>query len=116
MKKLQNHLVGIDQGSVVLFSDFEDDGEMWAGQGPRQKRMAISFSEEFRSAPTVFVSLAMWDMDQKSNSRADIAAEGITEEDFELVFRTWGDTRVARVRANWMAIGELKHHDDWEID
>jgi hypothetical protein len=32
-----------------------------------------------------------------------------------IVFRTWGDTRVARVRADWLAIGALPHEDDWEI-
>ncbi|MBS8226733.1 H-type lectin domain-containing protein [Vannielia litorea] len=115
MKRLRNHLVGVDEGSVVLFSDFEDGGEMWTGTGPRQSRRAISFSETFRSPPTVMVTLAMWDMDQKTNQRADISATGITEAGFEIVFRTWGDTRVARVRASWMAIGELRHEDDWEI-
>lgn len=115
MKKLRNHLVGIDQGSLVLFSDFEDGGEMWTGHGPRQSRLAISFSENFRTPPSVFVNLSMWDMDEGSNSRADISAENVTEEDFEIVFRTWGDTKVARVRANWFAMGELGHADDWDV-
>ncbi|MBY6046143.1 H-type lectin domain-containing protein [Vannielia litorea] len=115
MKRLRNHLVGVDEGSVVLFSDFEDGGEMWTGTGPRQARRAVSFSESYRGVPTVMVNLAMWDMDQKTNPRADISAENITNDGFELVFRTWGDTRVARVRASWMAIGELRHEDDWEL-
>jgi len=115
MRRLQNHLVGVDDGSVVLFSDFEDGGDMWTGKGPRQRRRAISFTERFRSQPTVMVNLSMWDMDQKTNQRADISAENITTEGFDLVFRTWGDTRVARVRANWMAIGELRHEDDWDL-
>ncbi len=51
------------------------------------------------------VSISMWDLDQKTNSRADITAEKITRTGFHLVFRTWGDTRVARIRADWMAIG-----------
>lgn len=115
MKRFSNNLVGIDEGSVVLFSDFEDGGEMWTGTGPRQARRAVSFTETYRSLPSVMVTLAMWDMDQKTNQRADISAENITEEGFDLVFRTWGDTRVARVRASWMAIGELRHEDDWEL-
>ena len=32
-------------------------------------------------------------------------AEGISPEGFEIVFRTWGDTKVARVRVAWQAIG-----------
>ena len=51
----------------------------------------------------------------KHNARADITAENITERGFHLVFRTWGDTRVARVRADWMAIGAVKSEDDWEL-
>jgi hypothetical protein len=31
------------------------------------------------------------------------------------VFRTWGDTRIARVRIAWMAIGELSEGDDWDV-
>jgi hypothetical protein len=54
-------------------------------------------------------------MDQNSNSRADISAERITEAGFDVVFRTWGDTRVARIRADWMAIGELRHVDEWDL-
>ena len=57
----------------------------------------------------------MWDTDNKHNARADISAEKITETGFHLVFRTWGDTRVARVRADWMAIGAVTSEDNWEL-
>lgn len=115
MKRIRNHLVGIDQGSSVLFSDFEHDGEMWAGDGPRAHREAVAFQEAFRAPPAVQVTLSMWDMDQKTNQRADITAENVTEAGFDIVFRTWGDTRVARVRADWIAIGELRHADEWDL-
>lgn len=115
MKKLRNYLIGVDEGQHILFSDFEDGGEMWAGSGAREKRVSVKFSEVYRSAPTVQVSLAMWDMDQKTNARADLSAENITEHGFDLVFRTWGDTRVARIRAKWLSIGEVYHEDDWQI-
>ena len=107
--------MGIDQGSDVLFSDFEHDGEMWTGEGSRIHRKSIKFSEPFRADPVVHVSISMWDMNQNSNQRADISAENITEMGFDIVFRTWGDTRVARVRADWLAIGELKHEDEWDL-
>ena len=115
MQKIRSHLIGVDQGSNVLFSDFEHDGKMWTGDGPRMHRKKIKFSEEFRLAPSVQVSISMWDMDQDSNQRADISAEKITETGFEIVFRTWGDTRVARIRADWTAIGELRDEDDWDL-
>ena len=115
MKKLQNYLVGIDDGSVSLFSDFEDGGEMWTGNGPRMIMKKVVFSEEYRSPPSVHVSISMWDMDQNANQRADISAEMVTEKGFDMVFRTWGDSRVARIRADWTAIGELQHDDEWEL-
>ncbi len=45
MKRIRPQMLGVDQGSKVLFSDFEDDGEMWTGSGPRKTRIAIRFSE-----------------------------------------------------------------------
>ena len=115
MKRIQNNLIGLDQGSVVLFSDFENGGKMWTGEGARLKRKKVSFAEVYKNPPMVHVSMSMWDMDQDRNQRADISAEKITEKGFDLVFRTWGDTRVARVRADWIAIGELSYEDDWTL-
>ncbi len=115
MKRLRNHYIGVDQGSVLMFSDFEDDGPMWSGEGSRQRRRTVTFSEAYRAPPAVHVSIAMWDTDGDTNQRADISAEEISETGFDLVFRTWGDSRVARVRADWMAVGELRHADDWEL-
>lgn len=115
MKRLRNHCIGVDQGDVLLFSDFENGGRMWAGDGPRVRRRKVSFAETFRSPPAVHVSITMWDTDGDRNQRADIAADKISETGFTLVFRTWGDSRVARVRAGWMAIGELRNADDWDL-
>ena len=115
MKKYVGSLIGIDQGNDEVFSDFASGGDMWTGHGSRERRKKIKFSETFRSIPTVQVSLSLWDMDQGANVRADIAAEKVTEAGFDLVFRTWSDTRVARVRMSWMAIGEVASEDDWEL-
>jgi H-type lectin domain-containing protein len=115
MKRLRNHLIGIDQGDVVLFSDFEDGGEMWTGRGQRERRRRVSFEEPFSSLPTVHVSISMWDVDNETPMRADVMAETITKEGFDLVFRTWGDTRLARVRIAWFAMGELRHVDEWDL-
>lgn len=115
MKRIRNHLVGVDHGSHVLFSDYETDGKMWTGSGPRMQRKRVRFSEPFGAPPIVQVSLSMWDMDEKTNQRADITAEKITEKGFDIIFRTWGDTRVARVRADWFAIGELAHEEEWDL-
>jgi hypothetical protein len=39
----------------------------------------------------------------------------VTTEGFEIVFRTWGDTRIARIRADWMAIGAVRDEDEWDL-
>lgn len=115
MRRLRNHLIGVDQGDLVLFSDFEDDGEMWTGRGPRERRRRVRFSEAYRAVPVVHVTLSMWDVDNKAPTRMDISAETVTKDGFDLVFRTWGDSKVARVRAAWTAFGELAHSDDWDL-
>ncbi|MGR3469320.1 MAG: H-type lectin domain-containing protein [Shimia sp.] len=115
MKRLRNHHIGIDQGELTLFSDFEEDGEMWAGEGERMIRGSIAFRETFRTPPAVTVGLAMWDVDTSNNVRMDLTTEKVTEAGCVVLFKTWGDTRIARVRANWMAIGELRHADEWEL-
>lgn len=88
---------------------------MWAGTGPREAKAKITFSERFRDAPAVHLSLSMWDMKGETNQRADLRAEAITDTGFDIVFRTWGDSRVARIRADWMAIGEISGEDDWDL-
>lgn len=88
---------------------------MWTGSGPRELRKSLKFNDKYSSPPIVHVSLSMWDMDQKTNQRADISVEEITETGFTVVFKTWGDTRVARVRADWLAIGPVSNDDDWDV-
>lgn len=115
MMRLRSGSVGIDSNDVVIFSDFEDGGEMWTGRGQRERRRHIKFSEAYRSTPVVQVSVSLWDVDTSSALRADVVAEAVTETGFDLVFRTWGDTRIARVRAQWTALGELREEDDWDV-
>ena len=116
MKRISTGHLGIDQGSKVLFSDFADGGVRWTGQGDRQSRHKIVFKEPFSQVPSVMVGMSMWDIDNRHTSRADVMAEKITRTGFDLVFRTWGDTRVARVRADWTALGPLHDDEDWQID
>ncbi len=115
MRRLRNHLIGVDQGDPILFSDFNDGGEMWTGQGPRERRAPITFSEPYRRPPAVHLSISLWDVDAATVVRSDISSENVTPEGFEIVFRTWGDTKVARVRVSWMAIGELVDSDEWQL-
>ncbi|ETX27592.1 H-type lectin domain-containing protein [Roseivivax isoporae] len=115
MKRLNGATIGVDQGAVDLFSEFATGGDMWTGSGTRERRRRIAFSEPFRAPPTVQVALALWDMDSGPNIRADVAADDVNEDGFDMVFRTWSDSRVARVRMTWLAIGELRDEDSWEL-
>lgn len=115
MKKLRSHTIGIDSGDVMLFSDYEDGGEMWTGRGQRERRRHIKFAEEYKTPPTVQLSPSLWDLDAATVMRADVKAEAVTRTGFDMVFRTWGDTRVARIRIAWMAIGEMSELDDWDV-
>lgn len=114
MQRLSHKNIGVCQGERVLFSDYADGGPMWTGTGPRESRLPVTFDEPYAAPPSVQVALSMWDNDHKQNQRMDISAENITELGFDLVFKTWGDSRVARVRASWMVIGSLPYEDDWE--
>lgn len=115
MKRITSQPVGIDQGQRMLFSDFADGGPMWTGNGPRESRHMIKFSEAFAAPPAVMVGISMWDTDGKTNLRADLTAERVTATGFELVFRTWNDTRLARIRADWTAIGPLHDDELWDL-
>jgi hypothetical protein len=115
MKRIETSAVGILQGSRLLFSDFIDGGPMWTGQGDRENRFSIRFSEPFFAVPSVMVHIGLCDMDHQHNMRIDLTADDITSAGFVIVFRTWGDTRVARIRADWMAIGATTSADNWQL-
>lgn len=115
MKRLKSHAVGVDSGDLVLFSEFEDGGDMWTGHGQRERRRHVKFSESYLEPPTVKLSPSLWDIDATTVIRADTVAEAVTADGFDMVFRTWGDTRVARMRISWIAIGPLADDDDWDI-
>ena len=115
MHRINSHLMGIDQGDIQLFSHFENDGPMWVGNGAREARKKLRFSEKFQTIPVVKIGFSMWDVDQSTNARMEIVAENITKSGFEAVFKTWSDTRVARVRASWIAIGELPDDENWDL-
>ncbi len=115
MRKFGHHALAVDQGDVVLFSDFEDGGEMWTGEGPRLTRHGVRFAESYDAAPVVQASLSMWDISNGTNARADVSSDNVTRDGFDIVFRTWGDTRVARVRVAWISIGPMRSDDTWDL-
>ena len=100
----------------MLFSHYESDGEMWTGSGPRVFTRRVAFDARFLRAPVVHVSMGLIDVETSVNLRTDIAADEIDREGFSIVFRTWGDSRIARIRADWLAIGGAHDPDIWVVD
>jgi len=115
MKRFGSHLLGIDEGEVLLFTHYEGNGPMWAKQGERLVRQRVAFSEPFWEFPTVIIGIAMLDIHKDTNLRVDARAENIDQRGFDAVLSTWGDTRVAQARLSWTAFGELKHEEDWQL-
>ncbi|WP_114966331.1 H-type lectin domain-containing protein [Alkalilacustris brevis] len=115
MRVFDAQALGVEQGAVMLFTDFRDNGPMWAGSGEREVRRRVAFSRPFFALPSVSAHIGLWDTDSQTNLRADLTVENVAKDGFELVFRTWADTRIARLRADWMAIGPVPHPDNWEV-
>ncbi|MFI0396060.1 H-type lectin domain-containing protein [Paracoccus jiaweipingae] len=115
MLRFSHRAVGIQNGRETLFSDFETDGPMWAGSGPRLVRRTVVFPTAFLSPPIVHVGVSMWDSAGDCNQRGDLSVEQVTAQGFDLLFSTWGDSRVARIRVDWLAIGETIHDGDWDL-
>ncbi len=116
MKRFGHAAVGIANGEAEVFSAFDNGGEMWTGSGPRAERCRVTFDEPFLDPPSVHLAFSMWDVEAGANQRMDLKAENITAEGFDICFRTWGDTHVARARAAWMAIGPVRYEDDWHTE
>ena len=72
---------------------------MWTGSGPREKRVKVEFGGKFKGAPVVQAHISVWDLDRRTNLRADLSVADVTATGCTIVFKTWGDTRIARIRA-----------------
>ena len=115
MKRISAPDIGVDQGEVVMFSDYENDGPMWSGHGAREVRSKVRFSDRYMRPPLVHAAMSLVDFATEPYVRGDLRVENITRSGFELVFRTWEDSRVARIRATWLAIGELPDDERWDV-
>lgn len=88
---------------------------MWAGTGEREVRHKITFDTEFIDSPSIQISITLMDADTNQHLRYSINSENITVSAFEIVFKTWSDSRFARLWVNWMAIGERRDPKMWDV-
>ncbi|ADO42081.1 H-type lectin domain-containing protein [Ketogulonicigenium vulgare] len=114
MQRFLSGYIGVDHGQIVLFSDYENGGPMWTGEGDREVRTKVRFNDTFAATPAVTVGLQMWDISNAHVARVDLTTADITPKGFTLIFRTWGDTKIARVRVGWQAIGMVEA-DAWDV-
>ena len=101
-------LVGVQVISAAgeLFNHVDSNGPMWAGDGDREVRFRIRFSVAFHRPPHVTLGVSGLDSSNAQNLRFSLVAEGVTHEGFDVVMKTWSDTRIARASVNWSAIGQ----------
>ena len=114
MAKILSSALAIDQGNVLIFSDLEDGGEMWTGNVDRSRTARVNFSEQFREKPMVSIGIKMIDADSGANLRYDLILEDVSATGFNIRFKTWGDTKIARASVNWGAIGAGYGDGDWD--
>jgi hypothetical protein len=101
-------LVGVQVISAAgeLFNHVDDNGPMWANDGDREVRFRVRFAAAFHRPPHVSLGVSGLDASNAQNLRFSLVAEGITHEGFDVVMKTWSDTRIARASVNWSAIGQ----------
>lgn len=113
MLRFHSSEIGVSQGTVMLVTDYDTGGPLWTGEGERVTRQSVVFPERFLTPHAVQVAPSMWDIDGSTNQRGDLGVENVTSAGFDLVFKTWGDSRVARMRVQWTAIGALPDDQDF---
>lgn len=115
MRKLHRGVSAIADGEALLFSHFADGGEMWTGQGERTVSRELRFDGAFLEPPAVRLWVALWDVCNEANLRLDLRADNIGCESFLAVASTWGDSRIARLRIAWLAIGVVADDERWDV-
>lgn len=115
MVRFNSSEIGVCQGSVQIVSDYDTGGPFWTGDGDRVTRHRVAFEERFVAPPAVQVTPMMWDIQGTTNIRGDLTVEDVTSAGFMIVFKTWGDSRIARMRVTWTAIGPLPDDDHFML-
>lgn len=99
------------QSGVIVVSDAEahesglaraDDGSCSVERGLSGAR--VDFDEPFASTPEVLVSLTQIDQETRGAAILRMVVTAIDAGGFNYDLHTWCNTRVARVRAEWIAV------------
>jgi hypothetical protein len=66
----------------------------------------VNFSKEFKSVPTVTVSMCSADVSERANFRVKVYATAVDLKGFTVHADSWGDTQLYSCGVSWMAMGE----------
>jgi hypothetical protein len=104
-KVLKTGSVQVISAADELFNHVDSNLPMWAETGDRSVRLTVTFDKPFGETPALTLGVIGLDCDHSTNLRYGLSAEKVFREGFEVVFVTWGDTRIARASVSWQAIG-----------
>lgn len=74
-----------------------------ANRGVIEKHVA--FNKPFTFQPKVFSSFTLVDFAEGSDHRLKMNISNVTTEGFNITIATWCNTKMSKVRANWIAFG-----------
>ena len=109
------YINAVETGHVQVFSDFEDNGPMWTGEGERSISNTITYNSPFQEKPIVSLQISLMDAQSGVPMRYSLKVKKETNKSFQIVFSTWLDSRFARVAVNWTAMG-MKHGPEYWSD
>lgn len=88
-----------------VFGDTGTAGwNLHTGNGDRFFDRAIVFQTPLIGTPIIQANLAAIDSDATPNLRVELLVTNVTSTGFTLRIHAWADTRLFRVRANWLAV------------
>lgn len=99
----------IMQTGIVPDGYIQDQGtwNLHIAQPPGERHFIhhVDFSQEFTEGlPIVLVTLSGLDSDNAANQRVLVSAENITPKGFDILYKTWWDTRLYGAWVTWEAI------------
>jgi len=65
----------------------------------------VKFDKSYSVQPKVFASVTLIDFSEGSDHRLKLNITNITTTGFDITLATWCNTKMSKVRANWMAFG-----------
>ena len=94
-------------GDEEIFDHVSEPGPMWDEDGNRNIKVRVEFSNRFASAPVVNAGFSLLDVSKDNNLRVWLRLLNIDASGFDALVLSWDDTRLAKVRVAWIAIGEV---------